>query len=122
MADILEEQGNPASTTSKRTYVHRANKPPKDPIRQNKGPKRIENSRLSNCHWKSDRGSSYNTHLEDDEESSKDVETEPELKPELQSFICIIKDFDLDDNKSSYFISSWNSRDSAKSVENAEIE
>ena len=48
IADILEEQRNPTSITSKRTYVHRANRPPRDPTRQNKGPKRIESFRPSN--------------------------------------------------------------------------
>src|SRR6266566_4266004 len=122
MADILEEQRNLASTISKRTYVHRANRPPRDPTRQNKGLKRTESSRPSNRRWKPDRGSSYNTYPEDDEEGSKDVETEPELELELQSFTCVMGDFDLDDNKSSCSISSWSSRDSAKSAESAETE
>jgi len=33
-----------------------------------------------------------------------------------------MEDFDLDDNKSSCFISFWSFKDSVKSVENAEIE
>jgi len=106
IADILEKQRNPTSITSKRMYVHRANRPLKDPICQNKGPKRIESFRPSNRRWRPDRGSSHNTHLEDDEEDSKDAETEPESELELQSFIYIIGDFDLNDNKSSCSISS----------------
>src|SRR6266566_6349303 len=122
MADILEEQRNLASITSKRMYVHRANRPFRDPTRQNKGPKCIESFRLFNCRWRFDRGSSYNTYFEDDEEGSKDAEIELELEPELQSFICVMGDFDLDDNKSSCSISFWSFKDSAKSVESAEIE
>ncbi len=106
IADILEEQRNPASTTCKRTYVHKANRPPKDLTRQNKGLKRIENSKPSNRRWKPNRGSSYNTHPEDDEKGSKNAEIELESEPELQSFTYVIGDFDLDDNKSSYSISS----------------
>ncbi len=106
MADILEKQRDPTSTISKRTYVHRANKPPKDPTYQNKSFKRIENFKPSNCRWKPDRSSSHNMHSEDNEENFKNVENKPKLKPELQSFIYVIKDFDLDDNKSSCFISS----------------
>ncbi len=83
ITDILKEQRNPASTTSKRTYVHRANRPPKDPTRQNKGLKCTESSRPSNRRWRPDRGSSYNIHLEDDEEGFKDIETEPESEFEL---------------------------------------
>ena len=106
MADILEEQRNPASTTSKRTYIHRANKPPRDPTRQNNGSKRTESSRPSNRRWKPDRGSSHNTHPKNDEKGSKDAKTEPESELELQSFIYIIGDFDLNDNKSSCSINS----------------
>ncbi len=106
MADILEEQRNPASTTSKRTYVHRANKPSRDPIRQNKDFKRIKSFRLSNRRWRLNKGSSYNIYFKDDEKDFKDVETKFKSKLKLQSFIYIIRDFDLDDNKSSCFISS----------------
>jgi len=92
MADILEEQKNPASTTSKRTFVHRANRPSKDLTRQNKSLKRIESFRPPNRRRRPDRGSSYNMHFEDNEEASKDIETEPESDPdlELESFIYII--------------------------------
>ena len=83
MADILEKQRDPTSTISKRTYVHRANKPPKDPTYQNKSFKRIENFKPSNCRWKPDRSSSHNTYPEDNEEGSKDVETKFELEFEL---------------------------------------
>ncbi len=48
IADILEEQRNPTSTTSKRTYVHKVNRTSKDPIRQSKSFKRIKNFRLFN--------------------------------------------------------------------------
>ena len=80
MADILEEQRNPASTTSKRTYVHRANRPPKDPTYQNKGPKCTESSKPFNRRWRLNRGSNHNTYLEDNEESFKDAEIELESK------------------------------------------
>src|SRR6266566_1519120 len=100
--DILEEQRNPASTTFKRTFVHRANRPSRDPTRQNKDPKRIERFRPSNRRRRPNKGSSYNTYFEDDEEASKDTETELESdpKPELKSFTCVIWNFDLDDSKS----------------------
>ena len=92
IADILEKQKNPASTISKRTFVYRANKPSKDPIRQNKGFKCIESFRPFNRRRRLDRGFSYNTYSEDDKEAFKNVETEPEsdLDLELESFICII--------------------------------
>ncbi len=83
MADILEKQRNLTSTTSKRTYVHRANRPLRDPTCQNKGLKHIESSRPSNRRWRPDRGSSYNTYLKNDEKGSKNAETELKLKPEL---------------------------------------
>src|SRR6266699_3983334 len=119
ITDILEEQKNPASTTSKRTYVHRANRPSKDPTRQNKGPKRTESSKPPNHRKKPDRGSSYNTYLEDDEKASKDAETEPESdpNPELESFTCVIWNFNLDDNKSSCSIGSTSSKDSVEDSE-----
>ncbi len=119
ITDILEEQRNLASTTSKRTFVHRANRSSRDPIRQNKGPKRTENFKPPNRRKRPDRGSNHNTHPKDDEKTSKDVETEPEsdLDPELKSFICVIQNFDLDDNKSSCFISFMSSKDNAKNSE-----
>ena len=83
MIDILEEQRNLASTTSKRTYVHRANRLSKDLTCQNKGFKRIESFRPSNRRWRPDRDSNHNTHLENNEKGSKDVKTKPESKPEL---------------------------------------
>ncbi len=117
----MKEQKNPASIIFKRTFVHRVNRPSRDPIRQNKGPKRIKSSRPSNCRRRPNRGSSYNMHLEDDEEVSKNVETEFESDPklELESFICVIRNFDLDDSKSNCFIGSTSSKDS---VEDFEIE
>ncbi len=119
MADILEEQRNPASTTSKRTFVHKANRPFKDPTYQNKGFKRTESSKPFNRRKKPDRGSNYNTYPEDDEEASKDAETEPESNPdlELESFTYVIRNFDLDDNKSSCFMGSTNSKDSVEDFE-----
>ncbi len=121
MADILEEQRNPASITSKRTFVYRANRPFRDPICQNKGFKRIESFRPFNRCRRPDRGSSYNMYPEDDEEVSKDVEIEPEsdLDLELESFTCVIRNFDLDDSKSSCFIGSTSFKDS---VEDSETE
>ncbi len=83
IADILEEQRNLASITSKRTYVHRVNRPSKDFTRQNKGFKRIESFKLFNCCRRFDRDSSYNIYLEDDEESFKDVEIKLESKFKL---------------------------------------
>ena len=98
---------------------YRANKPSKDSTRQNKGFKRIKSFKSSNRHRKPDRSSSYNMHFKEDEEVFKDVETEPEsdLDPELKSFICVIQNFDLDDNKSSCFISFMSSKDNAKNSE-----
>ncbi len=119
MADILEEQRNPTFTTSKRTFVHRANRLFRDPTRQNKGPKCIESSRPFNRCKRLDRGSNHNTHPEDDEEVFKDVETElkSDLEFELKSFICVIRNFDLDDNKSSCSIGSTSSKDSVEDFE-----
>ena len=122
IADILKEQRNPTSTTSKRTYVHKVNRTLKDPICQSKGLKCIESSRPSNCRRKTDRSSSYNMLLEnDDDEAFKDAEIKLKSDPdlELESFICIIKNFDLDDSKSSCFIGSLNFNNN---VENSEIE
>src|SRR6266699_4753483 len=119
IADILKEQRNPTSTTSKRSFVHRANRPFKDPTRQNKGSKRTESSRPPNRRKRPDRGSNHNTHPEDDEEASKNAETEPESDPEpkLESFTCVIRNFDLDDSKSSCSIGSTSSKDSAEDSE-----
>ena len=92
IADILEEQRNPTSTTSKRTYVYKANRTPKDPIHQNKGPKRIESFKLFNRRRRLNRGSNYNIYLEDDEEAFKDIETELEsdLNFKLKFFTYVI--------------------------------
>src|SRR6266699_3487457 len=100
---------------------YRANKPSKDSTRQNKGFKRIKSFKSSNRHRKPDRSSSYNMHFKEDEEVFKDVETEPEsdLDPELESFTCVIGNFDLDDSKSSCSIGSLSFRNS---VENSETE
>ncbi len=122
MADILEEQRNLASTISKRTYIHRANRTLKDFTRQSKGFKCIESSRPSNRRRRPDRGSNHNIFFEDDDdEAFKDVETESESDsdPELESFIYVIKNFDLNDNKSSCFIGSLSFNNS---VEDFEIE
>src|SRR6266566_4425509 len=121
IADILKKQRNLASTTFKKMAFYKANRPSKDPIRQNKGLKRIKNSRPFNRRKKPDRGFNYNTYFEEDEEAFKDVETEFEsdLNFELESFTCVIRNFDLDDNKSNCFIGSLNFRNS---VEDFEIE
>src|SRR6266699_5511831 len=98
---------------------YRANRPFRDPIRQNKGFKRIESFKLSNCCKKPDRGFSYNMYPEEDEETFKDVEIEFEsdLDPELKSFTCVIRNFDLDDSKSSCFIDSSNFRNNVEDFE-----
>ncbi len=98
---------------------YRANRPSKDFTRQNKGPKHIESFRPSNRCRKLDRGSSYNTYFEEDEEAFKDVETkfEADLNPKLESFTCVIENFDLDDNKSSCFISFLNFRNNVEDFE-----
>src|SRR6266566_7327149 len=95
---------------------YRANKPSKDSTRQNKGFKRIKSFKSSNRHRKPDRSSSYNMHFKEDEEVFKDVETEPEsdLDPELESFTCVIGNFDLDDSKSSCSIGSLSSKNSVE--------
>jgi len=115
----LKKQKNPAFTTFKKITSYRANRPFKDFIRQNKDLKRIESSRLSNCCKKPDRSSNYNTHLEENEEVFKDVETEPEsnLDLELKSFTCVIKNFDLDDNKSNCSIGSLSFKNNAEDSE-----
>ena len=84
IADILEEQRNPVFTTFKKMAFYRANRLFKDFICQNKGLKRIESSRLSNCCKKPDRGSNYNTYFEEDKEVFKNVETEPESDLNLE--------------------------------------
>ena len=83
MADILEEQRNPASIIFKRTFVYRANRLSRDPIRQNKSFKHIESSKPFNRRKRPDKGFSYNIYLKDDEEASKDVETEFESNLDL---------------------------------------
>src|SRR6266699_5121374 len=111
IADILEEQRNPTSTTSKRTYVHKANRTPKDPIYQNKSFKCIESFKPSNRRRRQDRSFNHNTLFKDDDNKAfKNAETEPESDPDpkLKSFIYIIKNFDLNDNKSSCSIGSLN--------------
>jgi len=110
MADILKKQRNLTSTTFKKMASYKANRPFRDFTHQNKNSKRIESSKLSNRRRKPDRGFNYNTHPKEDEEASKDVETEFEsdLNPKLESFICVIRNFDLDDSKSSCFTSSLN--------------
>ncbi len=119
MADILEEQRNPASTTFKKMAFYKVNKPFRDSIYQNKGSKYIESFKPSNRCKKPDRGSSYNTYLEDDKEAFKDVEIEFEfdLDPELKSFTCVIRNFDLDDSKSNCFIDSSNFRNNVEDFE-----
>ncbi len=106
IADILKEQRNPISTTSKRTYVYKANRTPKDLTHQNKDPKRIENFKLSNRRRKSNRGFNHNTLFKNnDDKAFKNAETEFESDPDLKlkSFTYIIKNFDLNNNKSNYF-------------------
>ncbi len=92
IADILKEQKNPISITSKRTCVYRANRTSKDSIRQNKSFKRTKNFKPFNRCRKLNRGSNYNMLLEnDDDEAFKDVETEFEsdLDLELEFFIIL---------------------------------
>ncbi len=120
IADILEEQRNLVSTTSKIIYVHKANRTPRDPTCQSKSFKRIESSRLSNRRRRPNKGSSYNTFFKnDDDKAFKNVEIEPESNPnlELESFTCVIRNFDLDDSKSSCFISSLNFKNSIEDFE-----
>src|SRR6266566_2032832 len=93
IADILKEQRNPASTTSKRTYIHRANRPPKDPTRQNKGPKRTKSSKPFNRRRRPNRDSNHNILPENnDDKTFKNTEIEPESNPDpkLKSFTYII--------------------------------
>jgi len=100
---------------------YRVNRPSKDPTRQNKGPKRIESFRPFNRRRKPDRGSSHNIYSKEDKEAFKDVKTKPESdpNPELESFIYVIKNFDLDDSKSNCSIGFLNSRNN---VEDSETE
>ncbi len=117
MADILEEQKNLAFIIFKRTYVYRTNRTPKDLIRQSKSLKRIKNFKPFNRRRKLNRGSNHNTFLKDDDDkASKDVETELESdpNPELESFICVIKNFDLNNSKSSYFTNSLSFKNNVK--------
>ncbi len=98
---------------------YRANWPSKDPTHQNKGLKHTESSKPSNSRKKPDRGSNYNTHPKEDEKAFKNIETKfkSDLDPELESFINVIKNFDLDNNKSNCSISSLNSRNSTEDSE-----
>ncbi len=117
MADILKEQWNQASTTFKKTYIYKANRTSKDSTCQNKGFKHIKSSRPFNRRKRPDRGSNYNTHPKDDEKAFKDAKTESELDLELESFIYIIRNFDLDNSKSSCFTGSLSSRNSVEDFE-----
>ena len=90
-------------------YVYRANRTSRDLICQSKGFKCIERFKLFNCCRRLDRGFSYNTFFEDDDdEAFKDVEIEFEsdLDLKLKSFIYVIKNFDLNNSKFSCFIDS----------------
>ena len=95
---------------------YKTNRSFRDPIYQNKGSKRIESFRSSNRRRKLDRGFNHNIYLEEDEEASKNAEIEPEsdLDLELESFIYVIKNFDLDNNKSNCSIGSLNFRNSVE--------
>ncbi len=93
---------------------------PKDPTHQSKGFKRIENSKPSNRRRRPNKGSNHNTLFEDDDNKTfKDVEIEPEsnLNFKLESFICVIKNFDLDDNKSNCSIGFLNFRNNVEDFE-----
>ncbi len=100
---------------------YRANRRFKDPIRQNKGFKRIESFKPSNRRRKLDRGSNYNIYSEENEKAFKDIEIEPEsnLDLKLKSFIYVIRNFDLDNSKFSCFIGFLSFRNS---VEDSKIE
>ncbi|SRR6266699_2118437 len=111
ITDILKKQKNPTSITSKRTYVYRANRTPKDPTYQNKSLKHTENFRPSNRRRRPDKSSSHNILSEDNnDKTSKNVEIklESDLNLKLESFTYIIKNFDLNDSKSSCSTSSLN--------------
>jgi len=98
-------------------YVYKANGTSRDSIRQSKSFKRIESSKLFNRRRRPNRGSSHNTLLEDnDNKTFKNVETkfESNLNLELESFTYIIRNFDLNNSKSSYSISSLNFRNSVE--------
>ncbi len=117
IADILKEQRNPTSTTFKKTYVHKANRTPKDPTCQNKGFKRTKSFKPFNRCRRSNKGSNHNTLFKnDDDKAFKNVEIKlkSDPKPKLKSFTYIIKNFDLDDSKSSCSTNSLNSRNSAE--------
>jgi len=100
---------------------YRVNRPSRDPICQNKSFKHIESSRPFNRRRKLDRGFSHNIYSEEDEEASKDAKTELEsdLNLELKSFTYVIRNFDLDNSKSSCSISFLSFRNN---VEDFEIE
>ncbi|SRR6266699_1532828 len=107
IADILEEQRNPTSTTSKRIYVYKANRTPKDPIYQNKSFKHTKSSKPSNRRQRSNKGSNHNILFKNNNNKTfKNIETEfkSDPNPKLESFTYIIKNFDLNNNKSNYSI------------------
>ncbi len=74
---------------------------------------------MFNRRRKSNRSSNYNIYLKENEKVLKDIETklksDPDLK--LKSFTYVIKNFDLDNNKSNCFIGSLNFRNSVKDSE-----
>ncbi len=74
---------------------------------------------MFNRRKKPDRGSNYNTHSKNDEEASKDIETklESDLDLELESFTYVIRNFDLNDSKSSCSISSTSFKDNVEDFE-----
>ncbi len=74
---------------------------------------------MFNRRKKPDRGSNYNTHSKNDEEASKDIETklESDLDLELESFTYVIRNFDLDDSKSSCSINSLNFKNNVEDSE-----
>ncbi len=118
----MKEQRNLASTTSKRTYVHKVNRTPKDPTHQSKGFKRIESFKPFNRRRRPNRGSNHNTLFKDDDDKAfKDVETKfkSNSNPKLKSFTYVIKNFDLNNNKSNCSISSLNFKNN---IENFETE
>ncbi len=120
ITDILKEQKNPTSTISKRIYVYKANRTLKDPTCQSKGFKYTESSKPSNRRRKPNRGSNYNTFFKNnDDKVFKNVKTEFKSDPnlELKSFTYIIKNFDLNNNKSNCFTNSLNSNNNAKDSE-----
>ncbi len=77
----------------------------------------IRASVIFNRYRRPDKSSSYNMFLEDDDDkTSKDIETElkSDLDPKLESFICVIRNFDLNDSKSNCFTSSLNFKNSVE--------